>query len=113
MFSLRLFLSIAAALAALPGCRPDDSSSAPWRIVDSQIQKQYPDVPLISTDALAAQLAGPPETHPVLLDARAPEEYAVSHLAGAVRVDTTSLEQALMDVDRERPFVVYCSVGVR
>ena len=53
----------------------------------------------------------------VLLDARGPDEYAVSHLPGARRVDpdadAAALGSALADVDRRRPVVVYCSVGAR
>lgn len=46
---------------------------------------------------------------PLLIDARAPEEYAVSHLPGARNL-TRAGE---VGVDKETAIVVYCSVGVR
>ncbi len=54
---------------------------------------------------------------PVLLDVRQPEEYAVSHLPGAVRVDPDASAEVLRDTlaafDADRPVVLYCSVGYR
>lgn len=50
----------------------------------------------------------------LLLDARQPEEYAVSHLPGAVRIDPTSTSFSDLDsLSRDRSIVVYCSVGYR
>ena len=48
----------------------------------------------------------------MLLDVRAPAEFAQSHLHGAIRVEpgTTDLSQLQL---RGRDVVVYCSVGYR
>ena len=90
--------------------------SAAWRAVERDLAARFPDVPTTTPAALAARLADPMAA-PVLLDARTAEEYAVSHLPGARRVapDATAAElaDALADVDRQRPVVVYCAVGVR
>ena len=95
--------------------RSSDPGSAAWRAVEATVAARYPDVPTVTTSELAAALDGRPA--PLLLDAREPAEYAVSHLPGARRVDPAAsadaLAAALGTVDRDRPVVVYCSVGVR
>jgi rhodanese-related sulfurtransferase len=65
-------------------------------------------VPFVSVSQLKSQ---PP---PVLLDTRAPEEFAVSHLRGArwVGYDKFSLAE-VQQIPKNTPIVVYCSVGVR
>lgn len=94
--------------------RPD---SAGWHGVERTLRTRFADVPTISTDRLGAWLADSTRPAPVLLDARTPEEYAVSRLPGARRVDpdaeADALAAALADVRADRPVVVYCSVGVR
>lgn len=50
----------------------------------------------------------------ILLDAREREEYAVSHLKGARWVGYKDFDvDALRDLPRSAPIVVYCSVGYR
>ena len=69
-------------------------------------------VPTVAPAALARELGQP--AAPLLLDARTPVEFAVSHLRGARFVNYDSLASATFpDVDRRRPVVVYCSVGYR
>lgn len=78
------------------------------------IRNKFPGVPQISTAELSSWLRNPNEGAPLLLDVREPEEYAVSHIAGAQR--TRDLESALAllgDAPKDRPIVVYCSVGYR
>ena len=86
-----------------------------WGAVEREVERRYPDVATISTAALAQRLGA--GNAPVLLDAREPDEYAVSHLPGAVRVDpgatASELAAALDTLGRNAPIVVYCSVGVR
>jgi Rhodanese-like domain len=51
---------------------------------------------------------------PVLLDVRTVEEWNVSHLPGARRVDPgTSAEMGLPGAARDVPVVTYCVVGYR
>lgn len=65
-------------------------------------------VPLVSV----AQLKTAPG--PVLLDARAPQEFAVSHLPGARWVGYEEFQLArVQDLPKATPLVVYCSVGYR
>ena len=69
-------------------------------------------VPTVPSEALARELAQP--AAPLLLDARTPAEFGVSHLRGARFVNFDSLATAdFTDLDRARPVVVYCSVGYR
>ena len=65
-------------------------------------------VPFVSV----AQLKARPGA--VLLDARGPNEFAVSHLAGArwVGYDDFSLAR-VQGLPKDAPIVVYCSVGFR
>lgn len=101
------------------GCAQSGEDSMSWNAVESLVERDFPEVAVISTDSLAAWLADSTRRPPLLLDAREAEEYAVSHLPGAVRVppdlSADSLAAALNDQPdaRERPVVVYCSVGYR
>lgn len=84
-----------------------------WDTIDQQIADSFPDVPNITTTDLASALSGA-DRPVVLLDARAPDEYAVSHLRGARLV--ASADEAA-EIVRAAPsdalVVVYCSVGMR
>lgn len=52
--------------------------------------------------------------NPLFLDARAPEEYQVSHLPGAKRIGSDSPDFTVVaQVDKDRPIVVYCTIGYR
>jgi rhodanese-related sulfurtransferase len=84
-----------------------------WESVFAWIQRDWPGVPQMTTAELARRL-GTEKERPVLIDTRAREEYAVSHLPGAVWAETTTqIRAALSDVPGERAVVLYCSVGVR
>jgi rhodanese-related sulfurtransferase len=103
-------LLAAAALWAPVGCTQDMT----WRAVDRMIESSYPGVPVITTDSLAERLGEPDAKRPLLLDARSPDEYAVSRLAGAVRIDPDTARHAALDtLAADAPVVVYCSVGYR
>ena len=68
-------------------------------------------VPLIKPEALLA-LQDSSKVH--LLDTRAPEEFAVSHLQGAKFVDYDAFDPAAVaHLPKDEPVVVYCSVGYR
>ncbi|PSQ95278.1 MAG: rhodanese-like domain-containing protein [Bacteroidetes bacterium SW_9_63_38] len=103
-------VSALCALALQLGC----SDTLTWRVVDRMIEAKFPGVPTITTDSLAHRLADTTATRPVLLDARSPDEYAVSHLPGAQRISPDA--DPIVGVDtlsRDTPIVVYCSVGYR
>ncbi len=84
-----------------------------WESVFAWIQRDWPGVPQMTTEELARRLASPDE-RPVLLDARSRDEFAVSHLPGAVWAGTPAqIRKVLGEAPKVRAVVLYCSVGVR
>lgn len=78
------------------------------------IASQFPEIRTIATDSLAERLSDSTSTEPMLLDARSPEEYAVSHLPGARRIDPEADSFPELDsLSANHPVIVYCSVGYR
>lgn len=95
------------------GCSSCAEDSA-WDKILSRVRREFPDVGMTTTQELADWQGKSKGDPPLLLDARAAEEFGVSHLRGAVLVDSDSaLGEALEGVDPGRPIVVYCSVGYR
>ena len=89
-------------------------SDAEWRALKQRIERRFPDAPGMPVDALVARLDGAGATNTLLLDARAPEEYAVSHLPGArLTQGYDEAVAALRAAGTGATAVVYCSVGYR
>ncbi len=67
-------------------------------------------VPEMQVQQLVADTSGV-----LLLDAREPKEFAISHLANALHVgyDDFKLSAVPDSIAKDRPIVVYCSVGYR
>ena len=85
-----------------------------WALVRKRIAKEFPNVPQLATQDLAAWLADGKREKPVLLDVRAPEEFSVSHLPGARRIDPDATASQLEPaIAKDQPIVTYCSVGYR
>jgi rhodanese-related sulfurtransferase len=100
------------AVLSLPGC----GSSVPPDLskTEQEVRAKYPDVKQLATGELAAWLADGKRPAPVILDAREPGEWKVSHLAGAKNAPPgTKPETALAGVPKDAAVVVYCSVGYR
>ncbi len=92
------------------GCEKDSA----WDNILSQVREDFPDVRMMTTQQLAEWQADPQRDPPLLLDTRAAEEYGVSHLRGAVLVDSDEVLRAVLNgIDPDRAIVVYCSVGYR
>jgi rhodanese-related sulfurtransferase len=103
-----------------PTARSSDGASQEWVELKQEIRHRFPRAPQISTEALAERLGESGEgpvgdgAKPLLLDARTPREYAVSHLPGAVSTpDVESALDAIRAAGGRRPVIVYCSVGWR
>jgi rhodanese-related sulfurtransferase len=78
------------------------------------VRARFADVTHLTTAQLAAWLADPQRTPPVLLDVRSAAEYAVSHLPGAQRIDPEcTADEVIAKVPADRSWVMYCSVGYR
>jgi rhodanese-related sulfurtransferase len=67
------------------------------------------------TEVSVAELAAiESDAEPQYLDARESEEYAVSHIKGAIHVGYDVFDStAVANLDRNTPIVVYCSIGYR
>jgi rhodanese-related sulfurtransferase len=86
---------------------------ATWAAVQSLIRARFPQVQPLSTATLADWLAQEGE-HPLLLDARKPEEYELSHLPQAHLVPANLEDLRHWEtVTNSTPIVTYCSVGYR
>jgi rhodanese-related sulfurtransferase len=82
-----------------------------WNLVNRWVHRQFPQVAHISTEQLAQWLASD-RPNPILIDVRKPEEYAVSHLPGALHLPTVEAIQH-RDIPSDAAIVLYCSVGYR
>ncbi|MGC1480463.1 MAG: rhodanese-like domain-containing protein [Chthoniobacterales bacterium] len=107
---IRLAHLLAPGLAVLflAAARPDLDNLSDY------IRSRYPDVPTVTTSRLASQLADPAQPTPVLLDVRSTDEFAVSHLDHATRIDPDRpVPTAITTLPRDTLIVTYCSVGYR
>jgi rhodanese-related sulfurtransferase len=78
------------------------------------IRHKFPTVQHIPTAEFSRRLTDTTRPQPLILDCRSEEEFAVSHIAGAIRVQGWKNETiALKDIPKSTPIVVYCSVGYR
>jgi sterol desaturase/sphingolipid hydroxylase (fatty acid hydroxylase superfamily)/rhodanese-related sulfurtransferase len=77
-------------------------------------RRDYPNVPRIQVSDLQAQLNDRTRPQPQLFDVRTAEEYAVSCIPGARRVEPNARVKTVREMmDRTRPAVFYCSLGYR
>jgi rhodanese-related sulfurtransferase len=100
-------LTLVAGLLALPCGRAQT-----WEVVLRSIRNEFPAVRQLTTEELARWLGDTNRPVPLLVDAREPAEFAVSHLRDAVRLGTVEEVKTTLGTNR-RPVVVYCSVGYR
>ncbi|MBD2461297.1 rhodanese-like domain-containing protein [Oscillatoria sp. FACHB-1407] len=87
-----------------------------WNVLKAWIRIKFPGVQQMAIAKLAQQLQQPGSSKPLLLDARTPEEFEVSHLPNAHRVERSMLtdpDQLPLAEDTTGAIVVYCSVGYR
>ena len=115
--NVKNFVSALLMLAAAANAAPSSAGffSPSWPTTKKLIATRFPAAKQLSTTDFAGWFADKarPEK-PTVIDTRAIEEFAVSHLAGAVRAGT--LREAvgvLQGRTFAAPVVVYCSVGYR
>jgi rhodanese-related sulfurtransferase len=114
----RLFLIITIAtiigLEIMTGCSHNQETLT-WVEVISDIRNRYPDVKQLQTTELQSRLTNPDSEPIILIDARAKEEFHVSHISGAKNIPYNSKDplKHLINIKPENPIVVYCSVGYR
>lgn len=111
IFSKPIVLS---ALLSVLGIGTGCGQDLGWSAVNRMIANDHPEARHLSTDSLAVLLADSTRAQPLLLDTRPPEEYRVSHLPGARRIDPDATSFPMLDdVPRDTLIVAYCSVGYR
>ena len=82
--------------------------------IKQTVRNKFPTVKQLSTNELAAWMNDAKREQPLLLDARKAEEFAVSHLHGAINADAEpQVAAALKNYPHDKPIVAYCSVGYR
>ena len=88
------------------------SQGLKWAIVNFKVRHDFPNVRRIDSQRLAQWLADSHRVQPALLDVRTKEEYDVSHIHGAQRIEPGASTSPIA-LPREKPIVTYCSVGYR
>ncbi len=83
-----------------------------WNETKQLVRTEFPEAPQLSITGLAKVLQRK-TTAPLVIDVREPEEYAVSHLPGAIHAQGSELERLVRETGTKRPIVLYCSVGYR
>ncbi len=102
---------VVALLAAMTWLRPYERRLASTLVL---VHEAFPKVQRVTVLELSAWLADTNRPQPSLYDVRTADEYAVSHLPGARRMDPKVRgREALKLIDTTRPTVFYCSVGHR
>ncbi len=82
--------------------------------IKQTVRERFPDVTQVSTVQLSEWLAAPEAERPILLDARSPDEFEVSHLPNArPAADEAQALEELRGTAQSRRIVAYCSVGWR
>jgi rhodanese-related sulfurtransferase len=88
---------------------------SPLPVIDQELRTNFPGVGSIKAGELQALLNGKKPL--IILDVREKEEFAVSHVQGAARIDPDAeLADVLRIIGSDikgRTIIVYCSVGVR
>ncbi|MEO1368665.1 MAG: rhodanese-like domain-containing protein [Acidobacteriota bacterium] len=82
--------------------------------IKERVRAQFPAAPQLSTSDFHRRLEAGERF--VVLDVRTADEFAVSHLPGAIRVDPSSppaLPAAVADLANDTTVVAYCAVGWR
>ena len=85
-----------------------------WPDAYKMVRDKFPDVRQLKTSELADWLKDASKSQPILLDARAEKEFAVSHLPNAQHAaDEVKAWGVLLSQPKDVPVVVYCSIGYR
>jgi rhodanese-related sulfurtransferase len=88
--------------------------SVAFEVLRWRTERKFPQVSWVQTDSLALWERDSAQSHPVLLDARTEDEFAVSRLQSAARIDPyrPSL-RPVQKFPKDTAIVVYSSAGYR
>lgn len=107
---LRLLLCLVLIVGAAPV-----AGSQTLRVIQERLVEKYPRVDVIAPDELAREIIQADDL--LILDVRSEEEFRVSHIPGALRVDPGAPARTISAlIERQgNPGIVvlYCSVGYR
>ena len=105
VYSLGLTLFLATVASAY-------SQGLKWTIVNFKVRHDFPTVRRIDSQQLSQWLSDSHRAQPILFDVRTKEEYDISHIHDAQRVEPGSSVTSI-NIPHEKPIVTYCSVGYR
>ncbi len=105
-------VAIATLVAVYTGAVTSEEQGGADRL-RSVISLRFPGVEWVERRELSDWMAAGDDSMLVLLDARSEEEFRVSHLRAARRVDPAAEASSLAGLPRDARIVVYCSVGYR
>ncbi|GBF27308.1 putative adenylyltransferase/sulfurtransferase MoeZ [bacterium MnTg02] len=113
---VRLVTALALSLGMQALTAPAGYAGEPTlKSVQEKIEKKYPDIAHVGTKTLDEKLAAGEKI--VLFDVREADEFAVSRIPGAVRVDpgiwSSTFLKRFSELAAGTTAVFYCSVGVR
>lgn len=111
-----LLVILLTGVIALVGLRllAAQEESISWAGVFAWINRDWPEVPQMTTQELARRMADDGDARPLLIDVRTRREYEVSHLPGAIWAETSpQIEDVLGGSPKHQAIVLYCSAGIR
>lgn len=114
MFFIITVMLTVTGMGTMSGCSHNQETLT-WVEVISDIRNKYPDVKQLQTAELQSWLSGPKKQSIFLIDARAKDEFQVSHISGAKNIPYNSKDplKHWTNSQPDIPIVVYCSVGYR
>lgn len=102
---------LAACCSRAPEPAVGQPDAARWRSTEQEILDKFPAVEHLGTEATARLIAA---EKPLILDVRRADEFAISHLPGARNIPLgAAFDAAVETLPRDRPILIYCSVGYR
>ncbi len=84
-----------------------------WSDTKALIETKFPNTPALTTGELAQLYATAALSDVLLIDVRDTEEFAQSHLKGAVSMPKQTALQKVALLPKTTKIIVYCSVGYR
>jgi rhodanese-related sulfurtransferase len=94
---------------AVPGFHPEKDGMEGLKKL---VRERFPEVRHLRAAELDAWLADPNRPQPQIIDVRTPNEFSLSHLPDARRIDADGPTLDSL-VAANRPVVLYCAVGFR
>ncbi len=110
-FTKRTIVFLTVLLALLAGLAWDGSPLG-GLILRQAVALKFRDVRRVTPSELVAWMKDVNRPPPLLIDARAPDQFALSHIDGAVNIDPAQPDLAQLEhVRRDLPLVVYDGPG--